>query len=144
MLSVGHASALLYALLHLCGVRQAAGSSELAVTMADLQSFRQAGSRCTGHPEHGWTAGVETTTGPLGQGAATSVGMVIAQAWLTATYNRPGFTLFDHRVYALAGDGDMMEGLSADAASLAGVRLARRRCARGLAGAVRGILIGLP
>jgi transketolase len=120
VLSVGHASALLYALLHLCGVQRAADSSELAVTMADLQSFRQAGSRCTGHPEHGWTAGVETTTGPLGQGVATSVGMAIAQAWLAATYNRPGLTLYDHRVYALAGDGDMMEGLSAEAASLAG------------------------
>ncbi len=120
VLSVGHASALLYALLHLCRVRQAADSGELAVTMADLQSFRQAGSRCSGHPEHGLTAGVETTTGPLGQGVATSVGMAIAQAWLAATYNRPGFTLFDHRVYALAGDGDMMEGLSAEASSLAG------------------------
>ncbi len=120
VLSVGHASALLYALLHLCGVRQSHQSTELAVTMADLQSFRQAGSRCTGHPEHGWTTGVETTTGPLGQGVATSVGIATAQAWAAATYNRPGFTLFDHRVYALAGDGDMMEGISAEAASLAG------------------------
>lgn len=124
VLSVGHASALLYGMLHLCGV-QAATSLEptregLAVSMADLQSFRQAGSRCTGHPEHGWTTGVETTTGPLGQGVATSVGMAIAQAWLAATYNRPGFSLFQHRVFALAGDGDMMEGLSAEAASLAG------------------------
>jgi transketolase len=130
VLSVGHASALLYALLYLCGVKEATGASAdaqagLAVTMADLQSFRQAGSRCTGHPEHGWTAGVETTTGPLGQGVATSVGMAIAQAWLTATYNRPGYLLFDHKVYALAGDGDMMEGVSAEAASLAGhLRLA--------------------
>ncbi len=97
-------------------------------TMADLQSFRQAGSRCTGHPEHGWTTGVETTTGPLGQGVATSVGMAIAQAWLAATYNRPGFTLFDHRVFALAGDGDMMEGLSAEAASLAGHLKLGRLC----------------
>ncbi|HEY5582107.1 MAG TPA: transketolase [Rhodoferax sp.] len=88
--------------------------------MADLQSFRQAGSRCTGHPEYGLTVGVETTTGPLGQGVATSVGMAIAQAWLAATYNRPGYTLFDHKVYALCGDGDMMEGISAEAASLAG------------------------
>jgi transketolase len=124
VLSVGHASALLYALLHLCGVKAATSLDStregLAVTMADLQSFRQAGSRCTGHPEHGWTTGVETTTGPLGQGLATSVGMAIAQAWLAATYNRPGFTLFQHRVYALAGDGDMMEGVSAEAASLAG------------------------
>ena len=124
VLSVGHASALLYGLLHLCGVKAATSIQPdregPAVSMADLRSFRQEGSRCTGHPEHGWTTGVETTTGPLGQGVATSVGMAIAQAWLAATYNRPGFTLFDHRVFALAGDGDMMEGLSAEAASLAG------------------------
>ena len=132
VLSVGHASALLYGLLHLCGVRAdtqvAARGGGLAVTMADLQSFRQADSRCTGHPEHGWTTGVETTTGPLGQGVATSVGMAIAQAWLAATYNRPGFTLFEHRVFALAGDGDMMEGLSAEAASLAGHLKLSRLC----------------
>ncbi len=132
VLSVGHASALLYGLLHLCGVKAdtsvAANGGGLAVTMADLQSFRQAGSRCTGHPEHGWTTGVETTTGPLGQGVATSVGMAIAQAWAAATYNRPGFTLFDHRVFALAGDGDMMEGLSAEAASLAGHLKLDRLC----------------
>ena len=124
VLSVGHASALLYGLLHLCDVKADTGlktnGGGLAVTMADLQSFRQADSRCSGHPEHGWTTGVETTTGPLGQGVATSVGMAIAQTWLAATYNRPGFTLFDHRVFALAGDGDMMEGISAEAASLAG------------------------
>jgi len=132
VLSVGHASALLYGLLHLCGVKAAAGQAAeaggLAVTMADLQSFRKAGSRCTGHPEHGWTTGVETTTGPLGQGVATSVGMAIAQEWLAATYNRPGFTLFEHRVFALAGDGDMMEGLSAEAASLAGHLKLSRLC----------------
>ena len=125
VLSAGHACALLYGLLYLGGVKPPEGDGENAatgqpVTMADLQSFRQAGSRCTGHPEHGWTTGVETTTGPLGQGVATSVGMAIAQAWLAATYNRPGFTLFDHKVYALASDGDMMEGVSAEAASLAG------------------------
>ncbi|MEO8653852.1 MAG: transketolase, partial [Ramlibacter sp.] len=125
VLSSGHASALLYGLLFLCGVQEAEAASDdrqagLAVTMADLQSFRQAGSRCTGHPEHGLTPGVETTTGPLGQGVATSVGMAIAQAWLAATYNRPDYNLFDHKVYALAGDGDMMEGISAEAASLAG------------------------
>ncbi|MFM9925180.1 transketolase [Variovorax sp. H27-G14] len=130
VLSSGHASALLYGLLYLCDVKEAKGTGDAiqgshAVTMADLQSFRQEGSRCTGHPEHGWTAGVETTTGPLGQGVATSVGMAIASDWLAATFNRPGFTLFDHKVYALAGDGDMMEGLSAEAASLAGhLRLA--------------------
>jgi len=132
VLSVGHASALLYGLLHLCGVRAATSLDPtregLAVSMADLQSFRQAGSRCTGHPEHGWTTGVETTTGPLGQGLATSVGMAIAQLWLAATYNRPGFTLFEHRVFALAGDGDMMEGLSAEAASLAGHLKLGRLC----------------
>jgi transketolase len=132
VLSVGHASALLYGLLHLCGVQAATrrdpGREGLAVTMADLQSFRQAGSRCTGHPEQGWTTGVETTTGPLGQGVATSVGMAIAQAWLAATFNRPGFDLFQHRVFALAGDGDMMEGLSAEAASLAGHLKLGRLC----------------
>lgn len=126
VLSVGHASALLFSMLHVCGVKAAAASypadrlGGLAVTLADLQSFRQAGSRCTGHPEFGWTSGVETTTGPLGQGVATSVGMAIAQRWLAATYNRPGFALFDHKVYALCGDGDMMEGISSEAASLAG------------------------
>ncbi|MDM0077043.1 transketolase [Variovorax sp. J2P1-59] len=126
VLSVGHASALLYSLLHLCGVKAKgphyATQDGLAVTMADLQSFRQEGSRCTGHPEYAWTSGVETTTGPLGQGVATSVGMAIAQRWLAATYNhnRPGHELFDYKVYALCGDGDMMEGVSAEAASLAG------------------------
>lgn len=125
VLSAGHACALLYGLLYLGGVKAAEspgdnGTAAQPVTMAELQSFRQAGSRCTGHPEHGWTTGVETTTGPLGQGVSTSVGMAIAEAWLAATYNRPGFTLFDHKVYALASDGDMMEGVSAEAASLAG------------------------
>ena len=124
VLSVGHASTLLYGLLFLCGVKALdqdhAATDRPAVTLDDLKSFRQAGSRCTGHPETGWTAGVETTTGPLGQGAATSVGMVIAQAWLAATYHRPGFELFSHKVYALCGDGDMMEGISGEAASLAG------------------------
>ncbi|MEN9438211.1 MAG: transketolase [Pseudomonadota bacterium] len=132
VLSVGHASALLYGMLHLCGVKAATSQAPtregLAVTMADLQSFRQAGSRCTGHPEHGWTTGVETTTGPLGQGVATSVGMAIAQAWLAATYNRPDFPLFEHRVFALAGDGDMMEGVTAEAASLAGHLKLNRLC----------------
>ena len=128
VLSVGHASALLYSLLYLCGVKARGASYQgpgerldgLAVTLADLQSFRQKGSRCTGHPEYGWTSGVETTTGPLGQGVATSVGMAIAEAWLAATYNRPGCGPFDYNVYALCGDGDMMEGISSEAASLAG------------------------
>jgi transketolase N-terminal domain/subunit len=132
VLSVGHASALLCGLPHLCGVKAATQLAPEregpAVTMADLQSFRQAGSRCTGHPEHGWTTGVKTTTGPLGQGLATSVRMAIAQAWLAATYNRLGFALFEHRVFALAGDGDMMEGISAEAASLAGHLKLDRLC----------------
>ena len=84
------------------------------------QELRQAGSRCTGHPEYGWTSGVETTTGPLGQGVATSVGMAIAEQWLAATYNRPGYDLFNYNIYALCGDGDLMEGISSEAASLAG------------------------
>ena len=125
VLSCGHACALLYGLLFLGDVQpgsgdDAPGSLGKAVTLDEIRSFRQLGSRCTGHPEHGWATGVETTTGPLGQGVATSVGMAIAEAWLAATYNRPGFTLFDHKVYALASDGDMMEGVSAEAASLAG------------------------
>ena len=124
VLSIGHASMLLYSLLHLCGVKATSPSYQradrLAVTLDDLKSFRQAGSRCTGHPEYGWTSGVEATTGPLGQGVATSVGMAIAERWLAATYNRRGYDLFDHNVYALCGDGDMMEGISSEAASLAG------------------------
>ncbi len=124
VLSVGHASALLYSLLYLCRVKATApsyeGADRLAVTLDDLKSFRQAGSRCTGHPEYGWTSGVEATTGPLGQGVANSVGMAIAGRWLAATYNRPGYPLYDHRVYALCGDGDMMEGVASEAASLAG------------------------
>ncbi|MDA8328589.1 MAG: transketolase [Betaproteobacteria bacterium] len=124
VLSSGHASMLLYSLLYLCEVQATNSSDEqtggLAVTLDDIKRFRQAGSRCTGHPEHGWTTGVETTTGPLGQGVATSVGMAIAERWLAATYNRPDYDLFGHKVYALCGDGDMMEGVSSEAASLAG------------------------
>jgi transketolase len=123
VLSVGHASMLLYALLHLARVK---GSPELydgadrpAVTLDDIKHFRQAGSRCPGHPEYRMTSGVEATTGPLGQGLGDSVGMAIAGKFLAATYNRPGFTLFDYNVYALCGDGDMMEGISSEAASLA-------------------------
>ncbi|MET3119690.1 transketolase [Undibacterium sp. GrIS 1.8] len=124
VLSAGHACALLYSLLHLTGIKAQSSSyppgDRLAVTLEDLKSFRQAGSRCTGHPEYGWTSGVETTTGPLGQGLASSVGMAISERWLAATYNRPGFDLFNHHIYALCGDGDMMEGVSSEAASLAG------------------------
>jgi transketolase len=129
VLSAGHACMLLYSLIHLSGVKAANPTYEQigrdAVTLDDIKAFRQAGSRCPGHPEYGWTSGVETTTGPLGQGAATSVGMAIARQWLSATYNRPGFDLFDFNVYALCGDGDMMEGIASEAASLAGhLRLA--------------------
>ncbi|KRB96971.1 transketolase [Hydrogenophaga sp. Root209] len=132
VLSAGHASALLYSLLYLCGVLGTGASypqpGSLAVALQDLKTFRQAGSRCTGHPEYGWTSGVETTTGPLGQGVATSVGMAMAQAWLAATYNRPGHDIFTHRVFALCSDGDMMEGVSAEAASLAGHLKLSRLC----------------
>lgn len=123
VLSCGHASMLLYSLIHLAGVKAVEPSYEQrgreAVTLDDIKTFRQAGSRCPGHPEYGWTSGVETTTGPLGQGVATSVGMAIASQWLRATYNRPGFELFDFNVYALCGDGDMMEGVASEAASTA-------------------------
>ncbi len=124
VLSNGHASAMLYSLLYLCGVKAANPTYEqagrLAVTLDDLKAFRQAGSRCPGHPEYGWTSGVETTTGPLGQGLATSVGMAVAERWLEATYNRPGYDLFSYNVYAMCGDGCLMEGISSEAASLAG------------------------
>ncbi|MGH7077535.1 MAG: transketolase, partial [Acetobacteraceae bacterium] len=117
VLSCGHASALLYALIHLAGVRTEDGQE--AVTLADLENFREAGSHCPGHPEYGLTTGVETTTGPLGQGAATSVGMALAGRWLAARYNRPDFPLFRFRVHVLCSDGDMMEGITSEAASLA-------------------------
>ena len=123
VLSSGHASMLLYSLIHLSGIKAANPSYEElsrdAVTLDDIKTFRQAGSRCPGHPEYGWTSGVETTTGPLGQGASTSVGMAMAGRWLAATYNRQGFDLFDFNVYALCGDGDMMEGITSEAASTA-------------------------
>ena len=124
VLSAGHASTLLYAMLHLTRVKavnpayEALG--EVSVRLEDLEHFRQLDSKCPGHPEYRWTSGIETTTGPLGQGVATSVGMAIASKWLAARYNRPGFELFDFDVYALAGDGCLMEGISAEAASLAG------------------------
>jgi transketolase len=124
VLSNGHASMLLYAMLHLTGVRAVdAGyepTGEAAVTMDDIMHFRELGSRCPGHPEYHLTTGVETTTGPLGQGCATSVGMAIAQRWLAAHFNRPDFAIFDYDVYAICGDGDMMEGVTGEAASLAG------------------------
>jgi transketolase len=124
VLSAGHASTLLYALLHLAGVKAVNPAyerlGELSVPLEDLKRFRQLDSRCPGHPEYRWTSGVETTTGPLGQGAATSVGMAIAREWQATYFNRPEFELFDYEVYALCGDGDLMEGISAEAASLAG------------------------
>ena len=124
ILSAGHASTLLYSLLHLTGVkavnRKYETLGELAVPLADLKNFRQLESRCPGHPEYRWTSGVETTSGPLGQGVATSVGMALASNWLGHRYNKPNFQMFDFDVYALAGDGCMMEGISGEAASLAG------------------------
>ena len=124
VLSVGHASTLLYAMLHLTGVKAVNPKYEtlghLSVTLEDIKRFRQLDSKCPGHPEYRWTSGVETTTGPLGQGVATSVGMAIAARWFASYFNRPGFELFDYDVYALCGDGCMMEGISGEAASLAG------------------------
>ncbi|MGQ0734052.1 MAG: transketolase [Acidobacteriota bacterium] len=124
VLSMGHASMLLYSMLHLTGVKAVNPKYEtlgqLSVSLDDIMRFRQLDSRCPGHPEYRWTSGVETTTGPLGQGVATSVGMAIASKWMAACFNRPGFPLFGFDVYALAGDGCMMEGISGEAASLAG------------------------
>src|SRR3954447_25423611 len=124
VLSAGHASMLLYSMLHLCQVkavnRKYETVGELAVPLDDIKRFRQLDSKCPGHPEYRWTSGVETTTGPLGQGYANSVGMAIAGKWLGATYNRPGFEMFDYNVYAIGGDGCMMEGAASEAASLAG------------------------
>jgi transketolase len=124
VLSCGHASMLLYSMLHLAGVQQldAKGNrtGKLAVPLEEIQRFRQLDSRCPGHPEHGVTTGVETTTGPLGQGIANSVGMAIAQRFLAARYARPGFDLFTWRTWAFCSDGDMMEGIGSEAASTAG------------------------
>jgi transketolase len=111
VLSGGHGSMLLYSLLHLTGYK---------VTLDDLKSFRQLGSKTPGHPEYGHTDGVEVTTGPLGQGFANGIGMAIAQKYLAARYNRPGFKIIDYHIYATLGDGDLMEGITAEAASLAG------------------------
>jgi transketolase len=124
VLSNGHASMLLYAMLHLTGVKAVNSeyqrSGEPAVTLDDIKRFREIDSKCPGHPEYHLTSGVETTTGPLGQGCATSVGMAIGERWLAKHFNRPDFTVFDHNVYAFCGDGDMMEGVTSEAASLAG------------------------
>jgi transketolase len=124
VLSNGHACMLLYGLLHLSGVQETrvdgSAAGRLAVSMDDIRAFRQPGSRCPGHPEFGITPGVETTTGPLGQGLGNSVGMAIAGKFLAERYNKPGFTLFDHHVWAICGDGCLMEGISHEAASAAG------------------------
>ena len=124
VLSIGHASMLLYSMLHLTGVKAVDPDyerlGELSVTLDDIKHFRQLDSKCPGHPEYRWTSGIETTTGPLGQGVATSVGMAIAGRWMAAHFNRPGFEMFNYDTYALAGDGCMMEGISGEAASLAG------------------------
>lgn len=125
VLSCGHASMLLYSLLHLAGVRKTAADGTVldqpSITLDDLKNFRQLHSPCAGHPEYGEAAGIETTTGPLGQGIATSVGLAIAAQWLDAHYSRPGYEgLFSNNVYALCSDGDLMEGVGCEAASLAG------------------------
>ncbi len=123
VLSNGHASMLLWSILHLAGVQAVDADyerlGEPAVRLDDIRRFRQLGSKAPGHPEYRWVSGVETTTGPLGQGVATSVGMAIARKWLANRYNRPGFELFNYNIYAVCGDGCMMEGISSEAASLA-------------------------
>jgi transketolase len=124
VLSNGHASMLLYSMLYLTGVKAVNSQYEQAgqpsVSLEDIKNFRQLDSKCPGHPEYRFTSGVETTTGPLGQGVATSVGMSIAGRWQAARFNRPGYELFNYNVYAVCGDGCLMEGVSSEAASLAG------------------------
>jgi len=128
VLSAGHASMLLYSLLHLCGVKSVNSQyeplAEPSVTLDDIKRFRQLESKCPGHPEYRWTSGIEMTTGPLGQGVATSVGMAIAQRWMAGYFNRPEFEMFNYKVYALAGDGCLMEGV--DGRSFIGSRFSRR------------------
>jgi transketolase len=132
VLSNGHASMLLYAMLHLSGVKQTdtkyERDGELAVTLDDIKQFRQLDSKCPGHPEYGLTSGVETTTGPLGQGCGNSVGMALSGRWLARHFNRPGFAMFDYDVFAVCGDGDMMEGVSSEAASFAGHQMLGNLC----------------
>ena len=124
VLSNGHASMLLWSVLHLAGVRAVNADYErlgqLAVTLDDIRHFRQLGSKTPGHPEYHWVSGVEATTGPLGQGIAMSVGMAMAEKWLANRYNRPNYKIFDYNIYAICGDGCMMEGVGSEAASLAG------------------------
>ena len=132
VLSNGHASMLLYSILHLSGVKAVNAKyerlGEPAVSLDDIKRFRQLGSKCPGHPEYHLTSGVETTTGPLGQGCGNSVGMALAGRWLAKRYNRPDFTVFDYDVYVICGDGDMMEGVSSEAASLAGHQMLGNLC----------------
>jgi transketolase len=124
VLSNGHASMLLWSVLHLTKTQAVDADYEIlgrpSVSLDDIRHFRQLESRAPGHPEYHWVSGVETTTGPLGQGVATSVGMAIAEKWLANHYNRPGFEIFDYNIYAICGDGCLMEGISSEAASLAG------------------------
>ena len=124
VLSAGHASMLLYGLLYLSEVRavnsQYEPLDEVAVSLDDIKKFRQINSKTPGHPEYRLTSGVETTTGPLGQGCGNSVGMAMAAKWLAARYNQPGYELFNYNVYVICSDGDMMEGVASEAASLAG------------------------
>jgi transketolase len=124
VLSNGHASMLLWSVLHLTGTCAVNPDYERlgqpSVSLDDIRRFRQIGSKAPGHPEYHWVSGVETTTGPLGQGVATSVGMAIAQKWLAERYNRPGFAIFDYDIYTVCGDGCLMEGVASEAASLAG------------------------
>ncbi len=124
VLSNGHASMLLYSLIHLAGVREVSPDGKILATPAlsldEIKNFRQLGSKTPGHPEYGLTTGVEATTGPLGQGVANSVGMAIAERWLASYFNRTGFEVFNYNIWAFCGDGDMMEGISSEAASIAG------------------------
>src|ERR1700674_2054122 len=132
VLSNGHASMLLYAMLHLAGVKAVNADyerlGEPSVTLEDIRRFRQIGSKCPGHPEYHLTSGVETTTGPLGQGCGNSVGMALAGRWQAAHFNRPDFAIFDYDVYAVCGDGDMMEGVASEAASFAGHQMLGNLC----------------
>jgi transketolase len=131
VLSNGHASMLLYAMLHLAGVTSVElgdGRRAAAVSLDDIKRFRQLNSPCPGHPEYGRTAGVETTTGPLGQGCGNSVGMALAARWLGQRFNRPDYMIFDYRVYTVCGDGDMMEGVTSEAASFVGHQMLGNLC----------------
>ena len=124
VLSCGHASMLLYGLIHLAGVERVDRHGKTlgmpAISLDDIKAFRELDSVCPGHPEYGLTTGVETTTGPLGQGAANSVGMAMAERWLEQRFNRPGFPIFGHRVWTMCSDGALMEGVASEAASIAG------------------------